>query len=167
MHCNALILNILTFFESSKAILVNVVEFLRMSAKLATLDLLKIKILMEIIKVLITSLYDVTNSILSHGSNYIVDAVILSKFDNSSISMRSYRIQFYKDLTRKTNFFEGCCWLKFSNLGLALGMASKFYTSVTKGLKLKIGTIERPISTFVEATGEKLVGGGPFWASPT
>ena len=44
---------------------------------------------------------------------------------------------FDKDLTRKTNFFEGCSWLKFNNLGLALGMDLKFYISVTKGWKLK------------------------------
>ena len=47
------------------------------------------------------------------------------------------KLQFYKDLTRKTYFFEEGRWLKFNNLGLALGMALKFYTSVTKGLKRK------------------------------
>ena len=47
--------------------------------------------------------------------------------------------EFYKDLTRETTFYEGCWWVKFNNLGLALGMALKFYTSVTKGLKLKVG----------------------------
>ena len=31
---------------------------------------------------------DVTNKILSHDSNYIVDAVMWPKFGNSSISMR-------------------------------------------------------------------------------
>ena len=45
------------------------------------------------------------------------------------------------------------------NLGLALGMALKFYTGVGKGLKLKIRKIWRLIPTFVEVTGEKLVGG--------
>ena len=62
------------------------------------------------------------------------------KLGNSSISMREVIItsKFYKDLTRKTIFFEGCCWLKFNNLGLALDMAFKFHTSVTKGLKLKV-----------------------------
>ena len=29
--------------------------------------------------------------------------------------------QFYKDLTRKTDFFEGWSWFKSNNLGLALG----------------------------------------------
>ena len=43
--------------------------------------------------------------------------------------------QFYKDLTRKTTYFAGWSWFKFNNLGLALGMALKFYTSMAKGLK--------------------------------
>ena len=38
------------------------------------------------------------------------------------------------DLTRKTTFFEGWSWLKFNNLGVALGTALKFYTNVAKGL---------------------------------
>ena len=45
--------------------------------------------------------------------------------------------QFYKDLTRKTAFFEVQSWLKFNNLGLAPGTNLKFYTSVAKELKLK------------------------------
>ena len=51
--------------------------------------------------------------------------------------------------------------LKFSNLGLARGMALKFYTSVAKGLKLKAR-----ILTFAEVTEEKLVGGGFLACSP-
>ena len=46
---------------------------------------------------------------------------------------------------------------KISNLGLTLSMALKFYTSVTKGLKLKIRKILGLAPTFVEVTGEKLV----------
>ena len=46
--------------------------------------------------------------------------------------------QFYKDLTRKTAFFEGWSWFKFNNLRLVLGTNLKFYTSVAKGLKLKV-----------------------------
>ena len=45
--------------------------------------------------------------------------------------------QFYNYLTRKTTFFEGWSWFKFSNLGLALGITLKFYTSVARRLKLK------------------------------
>ena len=79
------------------------------------------------------------------------------KFGNSSTSMREP--QFYKDLSRKTTFFEWWSWFKFNNLGLALDITLKFYRSVAKGLKLKVRTFLELISTFVEVTGEKLVGG--------
>ena len=49
--------------------------------------------------------------------------------------------------------------MEFNNLGLALAMALKFYTSLRKGLKLKVRKLWEPIPTFVEVTGEKLVGG--------
>ena len=68
--------------------------------------------------------------------------------------------QFYKDLTKKTAFFQGWSWFKFNNLGLALGTNLKFYTSVTKGLKLKVRKFLELIPTFIEVTGEKLLGGG-------
>ena len=51
----------------------------------------------------------------------------------------------------------GWSWLKFNNLGLALGANLKFYTSVAKGLTLNVrmfGGLDPP---FVEGTGEKLV----------
>ena len=38
----------------------------------------------------------------------------------------------YKDLTRKTNFFEELSWFKFNNLELAQGMTLKFFTSLAK-----------------------------------
>ena len=39
---------------------------------------------------------------------------------------------------RKTTFFKGWSWFKFNDLGLALGMALKFYANVAKELKLKV-----------------------------
>ena len=57
------------------------------------------------------------------------------------------------------HFFEEWSWFKFNNLGLALGTNVKFYTSVTKGLKLKVRMFCGLILTFIEVTGEKLVGG--------
>ena len=45
---------------------------------------------------------------------------------------------------------------KFSNLGLTLGTKLQFYTSVAKRLKQKDLGLN---STFVEVTGDKLVGG--------
>ena len=50
-------------------------------------------------------------------------------------------------------------WFKFNNLGLTLGVNLKFYTSVAKGLKLKIGKFWGLVPTFVEVTGKKLVEG--------
>ena len=44
MHLNAYILDLTNFFESSKIVLVNIIEFLMMSAELAALGLLEIKI---------------------------------------------------------------------------------------------------------------------------
>ena len=63
-------------------------------------------------------------------------------------------------MTRKTAFFEEWSWFKFNNLGLALGTNLKFYTSLSKGSKLKARKFLGVILTFVEVTGEKLVGGG-------
>ena len=62
-------------------------------------------------------------------------------------------------MTRRTNFFEGYSWVKFNNLGLALGMALDFYTSVAKGLKLKVKKFLGLIPTFAKVTEEKLAGG--------
>ena len=75
--------------------------------------------------------------------------------------------QYYKDLTKKTAFFEKGSWFMFNNLGLglALGKNLKFYTNVAKGLKLKVRKFQGLIPTFVEVTEEKLVGGegrGPW-----
>ena len=54
--------------------------------------------------------------------------------------------------------------MKFTNVGLALGMILKFHTSVTKGFKPKVKKFLGLISTSVEVTGEKLVGGGRIFA---
>ena len=64
------------------------VEFLMMSTKLATLGLLKIKVFWNKSYDVITSVFDVTNKILSSDSNYIVGVVMWPKFGNSNISMR-------------------------------------------------------------------------------
>ena len=44
----------------------------------------------------------------------------------------------FKGFDQKNTFFEAWSWFKFSNLGLALGITLKFYTSVSKGSKLKV-----------------------------
>ena len=60
---------------------------LMMSAKLATLDLLKIKVSWNKSNDAIISAYVVNNKILSRDSNYIVDVVMWLKF---GISERTY-----------------------------------------------------------------------------
>ena len=72
----------------------------------------------------------------------------------------------YKDLTRKTAFFEGWSWFKFNNLRLALGTNLKFCTSVAKGLKLKVRKFWGTNPTFVAVTGEIPVGVGLFAPPP-
>ena len=60
-----------------------------MSAKLATPGCLKINIFQYKCYGVIIIEYDVTNKILSHDSNYIVDLVLWPKFGNSNISIRA------------------------------------------------------------------------------
>ena len=52
-----------------------------------------------------------------------------------------------------------CYWLKFINLGLTLGVTLNYYTSVAKGLKLRVRKFLGLTLTFAEVTGENLVEG--------
>ena len=63
-------------------------------------------------------------------------------------------------MIRKATFFEGLSWFKFHNLELALGRNLKFYTSLSKELKLKVRKFWGLIPIFVEVTEEKLEGWG-------
>ena len=57
--------------------------------------------------------------------------------------------------------------MKFTNLGLALGLSLKFYSSGAKGLKLRVKQFCGLSPTFAEVTGEKMVvGGGAFRKNP-
>ena len=62
-------------------------------------------------------------------------------------------------------FFEGCSLIKLNNMRLELDITLKFYISVAKELKLKVKEFWGLISTFVEVTGEKLLG-CPFCPPP-
>ena len=86
------------------------VTILMISAKMAALGLLKINVFWNKGYDVIIYAHAVINKILSRDSNYIVDVVMWPKFGNSSPSMRDVIITsiLYKDLTRKTTFFEGC-----------------------------------------------------------
>ena len=72
-----------------------------------------------------------------------------------SISMREVIITLsLKGFDQKKHFFEEWSWFRFNSLGLTLGMALKFYTSVAKGLKLKFRKFWGLILKFVEVTEE-------------
>ena len=58
-----------------------------MSAKVATLSLLKTMVFWNKGYEIIISVYDVTNKILSPDSNYVVNVVVWPKFGDSSISL--------------------------------------------------------------------------------
>ena len=64
------------------------VSILLVSAKMATLGLLKIKIFWNKYYHVLIFAHDVTKKILSRDSNYIVDVVMWPKFGKSSIFMR-------------------------------------------------------------------------------
>ena len=57
-------------------------------AKMATPALLKIKVFWKKGYYVICFVYDVTNKILSYGSNYIMDVVMWPKFGNSSFYIK-------------------------------------------------------------------------------
>ena len=138
-----------------------------MSIKLATLGLLKIKIFWNKGYNVIISVHDVSNKNLSCDSNYTADVIMQPKFGNSNISMTEViTTSIYKDLTRKTNFLRGACsWFNFNKYICMVGMVVmvgrdlRFYTSVAKGLKVKLRKFWGLIHTFVEVTEKKMLGG--------
>ena len=87
-HLDRQFLILLTFLETLRIVLINMVTILMMSAKMATPGLLKIKVFWNKGYDVIISVHDVTNKILSRDSNYIIDVVMWPKFGNCSISMR-------------------------------------------------------------------------------
>ena len=88
LHFDTKLLILFTFLESIKIVLIKKVAIMVMSAKMATPDLLKIKIFWKKGYDVIIYVYDVTSKILLCDSNYIVDVVMWPKFGNPSISMR-------------------------------------------------------------------------------
>ena len=64
------------------------VRILMISAKIATLGLLKLNLFWNKGYDVIINVHDVTTKILSRDWNYLVDVVMWPKFSNSSIPMR-------------------------------------------------------------------------------
>ena len=79
-HFDTKFLIILTFLESLKTVLINMITILRMAAKMAAAGFLKINVFWKKGYDAIVSVHDVTNKILSRDSSYIVDAVMWPKY---------------------------------------------------------------------------------------
>ena len=129
-----------------------------MSAKMRTPGLLKITVFWNKDYEVINFADGVTSKILSRDSNHIVDVLMWPKFANCSISLREVITSSTLEGFDQKNRFFGGSWFNLNNLGLALGTNLKFYNSVEKGLKLIVRKFGVLILTFVEVTGEKLVG---------
>ena len=66
----------------------NMVKILMISAKMVTQGLLKVKVFWNKGYYPIYFICNVTNKVLSHDSNYIVDVIMWPEFGNSSICKR-------------------------------------------------------------------------------
>ena len=83
-------------------------KILMMSAKMATPDILKIRVFWNKGYDVIISDHYVTNKFLSRDSNYIIDVVMWSKFGNCSITMRKVIItSILQGFDQKNHFFWG------------------------------------------------------------
>ena len=127
-----------------------------MSAKMATPDPLKIGVFWNKGYDVIIFVHDVTITFFSRDWNYIIDMVIRTRFGYCSISMRKViKLNFKRIWPEKLLFLRSGLG---SSLGLPLVTTLKFYTSVAKLLKFKVRKFWELNPTFVEVTGEKLVG---------
>ena len=105
-----------------------------MSAKMATLSLLKITVFWKKGYGVIIFVHDVTNQILLQG------------FD------------------QKNHFFEGCSWIKFNNLELALGMALTLH-QCDKKVKTKSQKVLRA-NSYICISYRGKIGRGCLFAPP-
>ena len=83
---------ILTFFESKKVLLINMIAALMMSAKLVTLSVLEIKIFWNYDYDVIISVHDVTNKNFIMWLNLNCICGHVTKVGNSDISMREVMV---------------------------------------------------------------------------
>ena len=106
ISCWYIISNSFNFFKFLRIVLINVITIL-MLVKILTVDVVKIKVVWSKGYDLIISVYDVTDKVLSHNSNYVVDVVIWPKFSNSNISMRKVIItSILQWFDQKNHFFQ-------------------------------------------------------------
>ena len=122
---------------------------------------LEIRLFLNILRYnVIISVHDVTKKIWSGDSNDFLDVIIWSRFANCSIFFKEIIITLHLwDFLKKKKKTTFCSCCNFYNLGLVLDISWKVYTSLAKGLKLKVKKKLGLVSTFVEVPRKKLVGG--------
>ena len=104
-HLDRKFIILLTFLESLRIALINLVTILMMSTKMATQSLLKINIFWKNVHAVMISVHNITSKILSRDSNYNVNMAMWPKFGKCSIWVREIsKPQIYKDLIRKAAF---------------------------------------------------------------
>ena len=134
-----------------------------MSAKITTPDLLKTRVFWNIGYGFI-----ILTMMLPIKFDHVIQMILYIWSPDQSLVTAAFlwvklsQPQFYKDLTKKIAFFKRWSWFKLNNFRLALGRNLNFCTSVAKGSKLNSQMFRGSNITFVQITGEKLVG-GPFW----
>ena len=127
MDCNTFFINLFITIKFFKVVLINVIRIWMMWAKLATPGLLTIKVFWDKSYDVMISVHT-SQKIISRDSNCIVDVVMWLSFVTPWFLWEPLsQLQFCRGLIRKTDVFEK---FKFSNLGLVLGMTSKFYSNV-------------------------------------
>ena len=115
------------------------VAIFMMSAKSASLGLLKIKVIWSKGHDVIISVHDVTNKILSNYSNYIVDAVISPNFGNSRIAMREVIItSIFIKIWPEKPFFWGVMLVQVQLFGSGTRYGFEILHQLAKGSKLKV-----------------------------
>ena len=128
--------------------LIIIVAILVLSAKLAILALLKIKVFWNKNYDLEILVHEVIKKILLRCSSYNVDVLMWINCVNFSIFMREVIIR----MTRKRNFLEACTWFKFNELVLELGMTFKICASLSKEFKTIVRHFGALFPTFLEIT---------------
>ena len=94
---------ILTWFKFLKVFILNMVGILKMSAKLATLHFLKLRVFWNTLYEVIISVQDVIN-ILSRDWNYVLDVVMWAKFANAVFVWEKLSLSFIRIWPEKPSF---------------------------------------------------------------
>ena len=145
----------LNIFWVFKDVLINMVTIW---LKMATLVLLKIKVFPSKDCDIIVFVDDVINRILSRDSDYVVDVVIWPNFGYYHFNERSCHNLNFMRIWPKISLFWGVALFERQLCGTGIRYSLKSLRQFRKRVKLKVRKCGGLIRTFVEITGEILLG---------